>query len=240
MPFKRTLRIVEILGVFKRIEHRPKKVLDFGYGDGQITYSLFKRGYDIIGLDVSRRNFNYARNSFPECDFRLYNGLDIPFEDHSFDTVILNDVLEHIPYLHMENIIERIKRVIKPYGIIYISVTNKYNLIEPHSGVPLVTWLPRIFWYPIQRHYKKKSKYLISDIYPYTFKRLKSFCKKHKLEFIDFTSFYVSHKFSKMEYIGNNIFRYIIKLLKKIKLINLFYYLAYKFSQIIFVCKVIK
>ena len=56
MPFKRTLRTIEILSVFRYIKHTPNTILDFGFGDGQITYSLHKRGFDIIGLDVSEQS----------------------------------------------------------------------------------------------------------------------------------------------------------------------------------------
>ena len=69
----------------------------------------------------------------------MYDGLNVPFEDHTFDTIILNDVLEHIPYYQMDKIIEKIKKVIKPEGIIYISVTNRYALVEPNTRVPLLT-----------------------------------------------------------------------------------------------------
>ncbi len=240
MPYDRTIRSLEILSVFKLIKHKPKRILDFGYGDGQITNSLYKRGYNIIGLDISKGNYEQARNSFPECDFRLYNGMTIPFEKNFFDTIILNDVLEHIPYELMEDLIEKLKNVIKPKGIIYISVTNRYELIEPHTRIIFLTWFPKIFWKPIERIFKRKSNYNISDIYPYTFRRLKSFCQKHNLPFNDFTSIYILHKFMKLEYIGNNILRFCVKFLKKIRALNLFFYLAYKFSVIIFVCQVIK
>ena len=54
MPFERTLRAVEILNIFKLLKHKPKKILDFGYGDGQITNYLHSKGYNIIGLDNSK------------------------------------------------------------------------------------------------------------------------------------------------------------------------------------------
>ncbi|MFW9827190.1 MAG: methyltransferase domain-containing protein [Candidatus Thorarchaeota archaeon] len=237
MSFKRTLRTVEILRVFKLLEHKPKKILDFGYGDGQITNSLHKRGYNIIGLDNSKGNYEKAKNWFPECDFRLYDGLNIPFEENNFDTVILNDVLEHIPYDLMERLIVGIKKVLKTEGIIYISVTNRYNLIEPHTRIPLITWLPKIFWKPFEKIYKSRSNYRISNIYPYTFKRLSSFCKRHKLNYEDYTSVYISHKLYDLDYIGNRYVKFLVKLLKAFGLINLFYYLAYKFSVIIYACK---
>jgi SAM-dependent methyltransferase len=238
MAFERTLRTVEILRVFKYMEHKPESILDFGYGDGQITNSLHQRGYNIIGLDNSKGNYEKASNWFPECDFRLYDGLNIPFEENSFDTVILNDVLEHIPYDLMEKLIERIKKVLKPNGIIYFSVTNRYDLIEPHTKIPFITWLPRTFWKPFEKIYKSRSHYSIANIYPYTFKRLRSFCKKHGLNFKDYTSVYISHKLYNLDYIGSKFVKFFVRVLKKLRLINIFYYLAYKFSVIIYIGKI--
>jgi SAM-dependent methyltransferase len=237
MPFERTLRTVEILRVFKFLGHKPKKILDFGYGDGQITNSLREKGYNIIGLDNSKGNYEKASSWFPECDFRLYDGLNIPFEENSFDTVILNDVLEHIPYDLIDKLIVGIKKVLKPNGVIYISVTNKFGLIEPHTRIPFITWFPKIFWKYIEKVYKSRTHYRISNIYPYSFTRLSSFCKRHNLDFKDYSCVYLSHKLYNLDYIGNKFLRFIVKLLKKIRLINIFYYIAYKFSVIIYVCR---
>ena len=226
--------------IFSLLDHQPKRILDLGYGDGQITNELHQRGYNVLGLDVSRKGCQNARERFPECDFRVYDGLNLPFEENSFDTIIMNDVLEHIPYSHMEQLIERVKEVLTPEGMIYISVTNRFELVEPHTSIPFLTWLPRVFWKPINKMFRGIENIKIQNIYPYTFRRLKSFCKTHDLEYINFTSVYTLHKFSDPAYIGNTFLRMMVKLLKKVKLLRLFYYLAYKFSVIIFICQVKK
>ncbi len=240
MPIERTKRTVEIITIFNICNHKPKLILDLGYGDGQITDSLRKKGYDVIGLDVSKNNYETARKRFPECDFRLYDGLNIPFEKEYFDTVILNDVLEHIPYSFMDELIEKIKEVIKLNGIIFISTTNRYELVEPHTSIPLLTWLPRIFWNSIDHKLNKSDKYHISEIYPYTFRKLKTFCKRHDLYYQNFTHIYTIHKFMDLEYIGNRWLRSTVKLLSKVRMLKIFYYLACKVSVLIFICKVKK
>ena len=230
------MRSLEILSVFKLMNHNPKRILDFGYGEGKITNFLHRKGLNIIGLDVTKGNYENASKSFPECDFRLYDGLNIPFEKNSFDTIILNDVMEHIPYDEMERIIDGLRNIVKPKGIIYISVSNRFAIIEPHTEMAFITWFPRVFWKSIEKTFRKpndKLIYSISNIYPYTFKRLKSFCLRHNLIFKDFTSVYVSHKFMNLEYIGNNFMRKGVKFLKKIRSLNLFIHLACKCSEIV-------
>ncbi|MHA1149733.1 MAG: class I SAM-dependent methyltransferase [Promethearchaeota archaeon] len=239
MPFKRTKRSFEIITAFKLVHHDPKKILDLGYGDGQITNDLHLKGYNIIGLDVYGTNHDKVKRNFPDCDFRLYNGINFPFEENTFDTVIMNDVFEHIPYIHMHKLIEEVKMILKPGGLIYISAINRYELLEPHTSIPLLTWLPRVFWNVLDVKLNKKVDwYHIWDIYPYTFRKLKKFCKTHQLEYKDLTFIYTLHKFGDLEYIGNRYLRMLVKLLKKVRLERLFYYLAYKVSVIIFLCKV--
>jgi len=240
MSFDRTKRTFEIITVFKLAKHTPKRILDIGCGHGTITNSLHEKGYNIIGLDVDKSNYEGARKRFPSCEFSLYDGLNLPFEKNSFDTVIMNDVFEHIPYDHMDKLFEKIRDIVEPNGLIYISVTNRYELVEPHTLIPFLTWFPRRLWHPIDSKIKKEKHYPISEIYPYTFKRVRKFCKRHNLEYTDFTYIYTLHKFADPEYIGSRTLRMLVKFLKKIKMLKIFYYLAYKFSVILFVCRVKK
>ena len=92
MPIERKKRSIEIVTVFNLINHNPKRILDIGCGSGEITNSLKEKGYNIIGLDVSESNCENAKACYPRCDFRVYDGLNLPFEEDYFDTVILNDV----------------------------------------------------------------------------------------------------------------------------------------------------
>jgi len=67
------------------------EILDVGCGDGQIAENLSRRldeGCEIIGLDVMLRDLS----AIPVTE---YDGRTIPFEDGSFDAVLLVDVLHH-------------------------------------------------------------------------------------------------------------------------------------------------
>ena len=240
MPIERKKRAVEIIKVFQLKKHNPKIILDLGFGSGEITNALQEKGYNVIGLDISESSCVDAKKRYPKCEFRAYDGLNIPFEKDYFDTIIMNDVFEHIPYSHMDKLIENIKEILQPEGILYISATNRYELVEPHTLIPFLTWFPRKLWPLIDRKFNKKDGYHINEIYPYTFKKLKTFCEKHHLVYEDFTLIYTLHKFADLEYIGNRMLRLLARFLKKFKLLKLFYYIAYRLSVIIFICKVNK
>lgn len=67
-----------------------QSVLDIGAGDGRIAQSLMRErpGLSITGVDLGVR----AGAAIPVL---AYDGQRLPFADHSFDLVLLIDVLHH-------------------------------------------------------------------------------------------------------------------------------------------------
>ncbi|MBC8372753.1 MAG: class I SAM-dependent methyltransferase [Planctomycetes bacterium] len=69
----------------------PQKMLDVGCGDGRIAKALAGRlgdGCEISGIDVMARDA-------AAIPVTRYDGRTIPFDDDSFDIVLLVDVLHH-------------------------------------------------------------------------------------------------------------------------------------------------
>jgi SAM-dependent methyltransferase len=97
--------------------------LDLGCGDGILTDILFKRigrKPRLVGIDPDLLETDAAR----KYDFyeRIHTvaGDAIPEADATFDYVISNSVLEHIPGL--EPVIREVGRVLKPGGRFYYTV----------------------------------------------------------------------------------------------------------------------
>lgn len=71
---------------------------------------------------------------------------DLPFPDNDFDIVLYNHVIEHVGETEQQLAhLREIRRVLKPHGILYVAVPNKWTLIEPHYKLPLLSWLPLSF-----------------------------------------------------------------------------------------------
>jgi 2-polyprenyl-3-methyl-5-hydroxy-6-metoxy-1,4-benzoquinol methylase len=70
-------------------------VLDVGCGIGVYTAALQARGINAIGIEVDARYVDRARDLGRSV--QLYDGVTIPFDDRSFETVIAIEVLEHVP-----------------------------------------------------------------------------------------------------------------------------------------------
>ena len=97
--------------------------LDLGCGDGILTDILFGRigrRPRLVGIDPDPLETSAAR----QYDFyeRIHTcgGADIPEADATFDYVISNSVLEHIPDL--EPVVKEVGRVLKPGGRFFYTV----------------------------------------------------------------------------------------------------------------------
>ncbi|HEY4104131.1 MAG TPA: class I SAM-dependent methyltransferase [Polyangiaceae bacterium] len=87
------------------------KVLEVGSGDGKMLRTVLRElpALSVFGCDVRDSHLR------PEAaEFRVMNGVQIPFDDETFDAVFVADVLEHVP--DPEFVLAEIARVLKPHG----------------------------------------------------------------------------------------------------------------------------
>lgn len=108
---------------------RQKDVLDFGCNNGFGTNVLSQSAKSVIGVDVSPSALADARIRFPGQDFRLVDGVSLPFDSAAFDVVVSFQVIEHIadlgPYL------AEIVRVLKPGGQAVFTTPNAEIRLDP-------------------------------------------------------------------------------------------------------------
>lgn len=191
-----------------------------------------KKGINVVGLEINRKHLRIAKMINLDSKLILGDGLKLPFKDNCFHTVILNDVLEHVPYRNAELLLREIWRVLDQKGKLYISVSNKYQIKEPHTLIWFLTWLPRKCYVPILRKIRQPGNL----IYPYTSERLKEVCGNTGFTFDDYTWFYARKKIIENGYIGDPLLRKIVTLFRKLNVSESLIPIAEKFSMILFVC----
>jgi ubiquinone/menaquinone biosynthesis C-methylase UbiE len=113
-------------------------VLDVGCGTGIISLAIAPRVKIVVGTDISPEMIAIARSKaerqgISNVNFRVYDGYSLPYEDMSFDTVLLFNML----YIVKEPValLREAHRLLKPLGNL-VSATDCYA--EP---VPLTTRL---------------------------------------------------------------------------------------------------
>lgn len=90
------------------LRHAGKRILDFGCATGDYCLELKRLGYDCVAVDINEEYIKIARQK--GVDARLIRD-KLPFDDNSFDTVIMFELLEHLQ--EPDKILEEAKRVAK-------------------------------------------------------------------------------------------------------------------------------
>lgn len=100
--------------------------LDYGCYDGGFLEKLTLKGpRRLVGVDVSREAIEAGRSKRPSIEFvHIANGSELPFQDGSFDSISMLDVLEHIA--DQKRVLDELCRVLKPDGVLIVTVPGQY------------------------------------------------------------------------------------------------------------------
>jgi SAM-dependent methyltransferase len=166
LSFERGKFVHSILN--QQIKTKNLSVLDLGSGEGG-TSKVFSENNFVVSFDLSlirlqrqkgfvissesssekslTNNKNGFLSSFEMTEPELVNGtaLQLPFSNHSFDLIIIQDVIEHLN--DVNDFYSEVKRILKSNGTLYLSTPNKlsvFNFIaDPHFGLPFISILKR-------------------------------------------------------------------------------------------------
>ena len=119
--------------IFRINGKKPNLVLDLGCGTGNITNILAKRGYDMIGIDISPDMLNVARDKAADEGLDvLYLCQDIrEFELYgTVDAIICTlDVLNYITEPEdLKHVFSLIKNYLNSDGIFIFDINTEYKL----------------------------------------------------------------------------------------------------------------
>lgn len=120
-------------------------VLSSGCGSaGDLLTFLHHGAVTGYGIEVDRGLARLARQRFAgssaeaQVEIDVYNGLTLPYADKSFDIVFSIHVIEHTE--EPEYYLIDLCRVLRPGGIIFLDVPNRYYKYEQHTLIPYIHW----------------------------------------------------------------------------------------------------
>jgi len=90
------------------------QILDLCCGQGDLTKMLVQAGSDVSGLDFSPEMIALAQEAAPLANIKLGDAQALPFEDDSFDAVVCNFGMMHLP--DQPRALTEICRVLKSGG----------------------------------------------------------------------------------------------------------------------------
>lgn len=111
-------------------------IADIGCSEGHITESLSREFALVVGLDI-----DYPSDWTGKFPFVQADGSQLPLASGKFDGVVINHILEHAA--SPPRLLDEVWRVLKPGGVCYLAVPNRYWPMEPHYRLLLLSWLPR-------------------------------------------------------------------------------------------------
>lgn len=123
---------IKVMNLRRRIEkifgnEKNLALLDAGCGVG-LTDELLKPFYpNLAGFDISSESIKLAKERNPEIQYKLSDGIRIPFCDQAFDLVFAICVLHHIPPTERLVFFNEIHRVLRPKGAFFIYEHNPWN-----------------------------------------------------------------------------------------------------------------
>ncbi len=114
------------------------RILDIGCSFGLILKHLMLDAGFGVGTDLDAAAM---QGRGEKVAYVCADGECLPFLSDTFDIVICNHVYEHTD--NPERMISEIERILTPTGVCYFAGPNKYDIVEPHYGLPFLSWLPR-------------------------------------------------------------------------------------------------
>ncbi len=99
------------------------RVLDFGCGSGGMLRRIADRSEACFGVDVDPVRLANARR-LTRADVRpIVPGRPLPFDDAQFDTVLLVEVIEHVP--DERTVLAELSRVLRPGGRLLVTTPHR-------------------------------------------------------------------------------------------------------------------
>lgn len=124
---ERNFTYVNIIPILKTaLDSKIKKVLDIGCGSGTISFYLSSRGYDVTGIDISKKAIKACTESaqlmgLKKTKFMVSN---FPNEIPSgrYDLVFFSEVIEHLP--NDDLALRRIYKLLNRNGTLLLSTPS--------------------------------------------------------------------------------------------------------------------
>lgn len=93
-----------------------RKILDAGCGCGKDCKYISEKGFEVTGIDLSIEMLTIAKEKVPNRKFEVMDIADISYPENSYDGIISNCSLFHIPSEELPKTLESFASILKPNG----------------------------------------------------------------------------------------------------------------------------
>jgi cyclopropane fatty-acyl-phospholipid synthase-like methyltransferase len=111
--------IESAVALFK--EHGLHRILDLGCGTGRHTVFLMKNGFDVYGIDISKKAIEISSKKLNDLGFKpklkVNDMSSMDFDDGFFDGIVSTYTIFHSTIEKFRKTIAEIYRILKPGGL---------------------------------------------------------------------------------------------------------------------------
>jgi len=119
--------------LFKDINYRAMKILDYGCGIGRL-YKALEEPKNYYGLDISHVLLSEFDVRYPNANKKLCNGVTIEYNDNVFDVITCYSVFTHIPKKQMSILLKEFYRVLNiDNGYVAVSIFDSSTTGEIYN-----------------------------------------------------------------------------------------------------------
>jgi SAM-dependent methyltransferase len=153
-------------------------ILDLGCGTGRHVLYFGQRGFTVYGIDTTpagliatQQRLQHAGLTAHLLQHDVFDGS--PFGEEFFDAIVSVQVIHHARLARISALVDEITRVLKPNGLLFVSVPQlqnqgtQFQQIEPGTSIPLdgrEAGLPHHYFTQEELH-NLFNQYLVTDLH---------------------------------------------------------------------------
>lgn len=120
---QRTEEMIPYHAIEKMIKYLPSGslILDAGCAFGRDAGIFTKKGFKVVGIDLSKELLTEAQKRFPQIEFHQMDVRKLDFPNNYFDGIWCNAVLLHLKDEDIIRALKEFNRVLKKNGILCTS-----------------------------------------------------------------------------------------------------------------------
>lgn len=137
--------VIKFLPILK--EKKAHRVLDLGFGAGRHVIYLAKEGFEVYGIDISRRGKQLTEEWLVseglQAELALGDMTAIPYHDNFFDACVCRGVITHNTISGLRMSIKEIHRILRRNGVVMCTFisreSSEYGVgreLESHTYAP--------------------------------------------------------------------------------------------------------
>ncbi|GER91901.1 methyltransferase [Dictyobacter vulcani] len=112
----------DLLRRFVRQTRRSGQVCDLGCGPGHVTSYLYEQGASVLGIDLSARMVELARQHHPDIEFQQGNMAALTdIQDESWAGIVAFYSLIHFERPQLVAVLQEFYRVLQPNGLLLLA-----------------------------------------------------------------------------------------------------------------------